>query len=560
MKVLITLILLYLLVSGCANIQSPPGGPGDTLAPYIEYTEPTDKTINFRENSVTIGFDEYMNRAKVIESLRITPEAKMSYDWSSTKLNITFEEPLQPNTTYAINIGTDYTDYYNNPPKKAFSLIFSTGNKLDSGTISGVISAPDTKGKYVFLYKSKDGQFPNMETAQPDYYTNTGSSGEFQFVALKPGKYRLLAVDDKFQNHKYDDQIDDFGTSLSDITLTEDSLSVSGVNIHIGNKTDKIGPKIISAESRYAGIANILFDENLDINTIKKENFELSYDGNEVPIKSIGINKATSSELMIVFDKNLMGQTLKLTAHNLKDSTGNLIQDTANFTVFKVDSTFNNDEFKIISTNLNDSTKTNVSPNFNILNESSSFRIKFSKIPDVDSLKDSAYLESNGKKSKVNVISDNLLDYYFISTVPIAENTEYQLIFNTKDIIDIWGNKLTKDTTYKTKFKTEFLPKYSKLAGTIELKSDCAGNVVITARNTKDKSNYTVIAENGMWSFDKVTSGVYIFEIYCDSNRDGKYNFGSVNPFTFREKYSKSKEYTVEENWEYKDIKLKLDE
>lgn len=560
MKVLLTLILLYILVSGCANIQSPPGGPGDTTAPYIEYTVPFDKTINFDDNTVTIGFDEYMNRSKVIENLRITPDIKMKYDWTATKLNITFQEPLQPNTTYAINIGTDYTDYYNNPPKKAFSLIFSTGNKLDSGTISGVLSAPDTKGKYIFLYKSKDGIFPNMETSEPDYFINTGSSGEFQFVALKPGIYRLLAIDDKFQNHKYDDQVDSYGTSLSDITLTEDSLSVAGININLGNKTDKIGPMLISAESRFSGIANVLFDENLDVNTIKKDNFKLTNNGVDVPINGLGVNKSTSSELIITFDKNQIGNTLKLTAENIKDSTGNIIQDTAKYTFFKVDSTFNNDEFKISSTNLNDSSKTNYNPNFNKFDEKTSFKVKFSKIPDIISLDSSAYLENNGKRYKIKLVSDNLLDYYFVSDSSISENTEFTLVFDTKNIKDIWGNSLAKDTIYRTKFKTGFFPKYSKISGTVDLKADCNGNLVVTARNTKDNTSYTVNANNGTWNIDKVTVGIYLFEIYCDSNKDGKYNFGNVNPFAFREKYSKSKEYTIEENWEYKDIKLKLDE
>ena len=206
MKLLTTLILLYILTS-CANIQSPPGGAGDTLAPEVEYTTPEDRTINFSGSELTIGFDEYMNRAKVIENLRITPDAKMSYDWSATDLNITFEEDLQPNTTYAINIGTEYSDYYNNSPKKGFSMIFSTGNELDSGSISGLLSAPDTKGKFVFLYKEKEGVFPDLSSTQPDYYVSTGSSGEYKFVALKPGRYRLLAIDDKFQKRLNDKKV-----------------------------------------------------------------------------------------------------------------------------------------------------------------------------------------------------------------------------------------------------------------------------------------------------------------------------------------------------------------
>ncbi|PKL81155.1 MAG: hypothetical protein CVV25_01570 [Ignavibacteriae bacterium HGW-Ignavibacteriae-4] len=560
MKLLTTLILLYILATGCANIQSPPGGAGDTLAPNVEYTEPLDRTINFNEDKVIIGFDEYMNRGKVLENLRITPEVKMEFDWSATDLNIKFTEPLQPNTTYAINIGTEYTDYYNNAPKKGFSMIFSTGEKLDSGSISGLLSAADTKGKYLFLYKEKEGIYPDMTTAQPDYFVNTGSSGEFQFVALKPGNYRLLAIDDKFQNRIYDDQVDSYGTALNDVTLTEDSLQVSGINIHIGAKSDYQGPQLISASSQYSGIANLLFDENLDRSTIVKENFKLTSTNGEVPIIGIGTNTKTSSELLIAFDANYAGKELEIKVTNISDSTGNKIQDTASSFKFLVDSTYNRTDFVISSTNLNDSTQKNVSPFFNIIPEKPIFRVKFSKIPDVKSLINSAYLESEGEKIELTLSSENLLDYNFKSENPIKENAEYTLVFDTKGIVDIWGLGLVKDTLYRTKFKTNFAPKYSKIGGDVTATNDCNGNILIRAINTSDNSKYKTTAVDGKWSFEKVTAGSFVFEVFCDENKNGEYDFGKVIPFEYREKYSKSKPYTVNENWEYNEIKLVLDE
>lgn len=560
MKLLTTLILLYILATGCANIQSPPGGAGDTLAPNVEYTEPQDRTINFSDDGVTIGFDEYMNRSKVLENLRITPEVKMAFDWSATDLNIKFEEPLQPNTTYAINIGTEYTDYYNNAPKKGFSMIFSTGDKLDSGSISGLLSAVDTKGKYVFLYKEVEGVYPDMATAQPDYFVNTGSSGEFQFVALKPGNYRLLAIDDKFQNRVYDDQVDSYGTALRDIKLTDDSLQVRGINIHIGAKSDILGPQLISANSQYAGIANLLFDENLDRRTITVDNFKLNIAGEDIPIKGIGTNVKTSSELLITYDASYAGKELEVKVSNITDSTGNLIQDTASSFKFVVDSTYNRTEFAISSTNLNDSTQKNVTPFFNILPEKPLFRVKFSKIPEMESLVNSAYLESEGEKTELSLSSDNLLDYFFKSENPIKENIEYILVFDTKNIIDIWGQGLVKDTIYRTKFKTKFAPKLSKIGGEVTATNECEGNLVIRAINTTDNSKYKTKATDGKWSFENVTAGDYVFEVFCDENNNEEYDFGKVIPFAYREKYSKNKPYTVNENWEYNEIKLVLDE
>lgn len=559
MKLLTTLILLYILTS-CANIQSPPGGAGDTLAPEVEYTTPEDRTINFSGSELTIGFDEYMNRAKVIENLRITPDAKMSYDWSATDLNITFEEDLQPNTTYAINIGTEYSDYYNNSPKKGFSMIFSTGNELDSGSISGLLSAPDTKGKFVFLYKEKEGVFPDLSSTQPDYYVSTGSSGEYKFVALKPGRYRLLAIDDKFQNRLYDDQVDSYGTALKDIVLTKDSLQIEGINLHIGSKSDYLGPQLISASSQYAGLVNLLFDENLDKNTILKDNFKLTNSSENIPIIAIGQNSKNSSEVLLTYDPNYMGKELDVFVSNIADSTGNKVRDTASTYKFIVDSTFNNTEFSIISANLNDSTQKNVTPFFNIESEEATFKVKFSKIPDFNSLENCAYLETENSKEKLSLYSKNLLDFFFISENPLNENTEYKLVFETKNIKDLWGQKLSQDTVYRTKFKTKFAPKYSKIGGEVTVHEICKGDLVIRAINTTDDSRYEAKAIDLKWQLEKVTAGEYVFEIFCDENENGKYDFGKVNPFEYREKYSKSKVYTIKENWEYNEIKLSLDE
>lgn len=124
----------------------------------------------------------------------------------------------------------------------------------------------------------------------------------------------------------------------------------------------------------------------------------------------------------------------------------------------------------------------------------------------------------------------------------------------------MWGQKLSKDTVYRTKFKTKFAPKYSKIGGEVTVQEICKGDLVIRAINTTDNSRYEAKAIDLKWQLEKVTAGEYVFEIFCDENENGKYDFGKVNPFKYREKYSKSKVYTIKENWEYNEIKLSLDE
>lgn len=560
MRALLSTIIILYLITGCANIQRPPGGEGDTTPPYVEVTDPENGTINFDGNEIDIEFDDYMNRSKVLENLRITPEVKAEYDWNATTLSIEFIEPLEDNTTYAINIGTEYSDYYNNSPEKAFSMIFSTGDKLDSGSISGTLSAEDTKGKFLFLYKSDNGTFPSITEAEPNYFVNTGSSGEFRFVALKPGTYRLIAIDDKFQNRVYDDEVDAYGIALNDITLTEDSLSVSGVEVFLGPKNDFTSPKLLSASSSYAGTANLLFDESLDYNTLNKENFKLISDGNAIDVKNIGVQEQNTSEVLIVYDKSNVGQSLIIEVSNVTDSTGNTISDTANTSVFIVDSLDNETDFIIEINNLNDSTKNNVIPIVNSVSNSKFFNLKFNKIPDETSLQSTARVINGDSVISLNLYSKNLSDYKFVTDEYLPENKDLVIEFNTSEIKDIWGNALTKDTLYRTKFKTGFLPRYSKIGGKVNVSNPCSSNIVIEAKNITDNSSYKTSISDSTWSFDKVTAGKYVFTVFCDINSDGNYSFGSLDPFENREPYSKSREYKVDENWEYNDIILILDE
>jgi hypothetical protein len=153
-----------------------------------------------------------------------------------------------------------------------------------------------------------------------------------------------------------------------------------------------------------------------------------------------------------------------------------------------------------------------------------------------------------------------LSDYIFVTDEYLPENKDLIIEFNTSEIKDIWGNTLTKDTLYKTKFKTGFLPRYSKIGGKVNVATPCSGDIVIEAKNITDNSSYKTTISDSTWSFDKVTAGKYVFTVFCDANIDGEYSFGSLDPFENREPYSKSKEYKVDENWEYNDIILILDE
>ena len=151
-KILKYCLLFLFFISGCAVIESPKGGEKDKTPPKILEIEPKGG-INYKSKTVTFEFSQYMDKNKVIENISISPTTELKFDWSGKSLEVEFVKDLDSNTTYSLNLGTDYTDYLQNKPEEALSYIFSTGNTIDSGSIEGNLFSKETQGVYIFAYK-----------------------------------------------------------------------------------------------------------------------------------------------------------------------------------------------------------------------------------------------------------------------------------------------------------------------------------------------------------------------------------------------------------------------
>ena len=87
------LIVIVLLLSGCAGQRPPEGGPVDSVPPEIISVYPAPNTVNFSDNKVALEFSEYVDRRSTEEAIFISPsiEAK-EFDWSGTEVEISFNE------------------------------------------------------------------------------------------------------------------------------------------------------------------------------------------------------------------------------------------------------------------------------------------------------------------------------------------------------------------------------------------------------------------------------------------------------------------------------------
>jgi len=196
-----------LLLTACATVVAPNGGPKDVTPPQIVSAKPTNYQLRFNTREIKISFDEFVKLNNVNEQLLITPSFKEQPEIKIKKKSIliSFQDTLQANTTYTFNFGDAIQDYTEGNTLSNFSYVFSTGDYIDSAVLKGRVLDPQTmKGKekvVVMLYLSDVDSLPL--TVLPYYIARTDKEGNFSFANLKTASYKVFALEDKDGNYLY---------------------------------------------------------------------------------------------------------------------------------------------------------------------------------------------------------------------------------------------------------------------------------------------------------------------------------------------------------------------
>ena len=222
-------ILCLVIFGRCAQVVSPTGGKKDSIAPKLVESIPLNKTLNFKENSIELLFDEYVIVDNITQKLIITPEADNPYAY---KLNgksvvLNFKKKFQDSTTYTLNFGDAIKDYAEKNPAKNLKMVFSTGPSLDSGRVYGVVKDIKTNKPIidvlVGLYNISDTL--NVAKQKPFYFSRTDSSGIFSIENVQTRSYSMIAVDDKNRNMLFNAKDERIGFLSKPVNAGADSLN-----------------------------------------------------------------------------------------------------------------------------------------------------------------------------------------------------------------------------------------------------------------------------------------------------------------------------------------------
>lgn len=201
-KILLLICVLLLLFS-CAHQIPPSGGADDKIGPIVLSSNPKTGATNIPVKArITIAFSEWLS-TKSDRGVSVFPPLKVKVIVNRNHLVILPATAFADSTTYHITVNSQLQDLHNNPIVSPFSLIFSTGNSLDSGILSGCVIDPSRKilQPKVALFRNENMKNDSGFTGSPNYLIQTDSTGRFNFSNLKKGSYHAVAyIDTNFDN------------------------------------------------------------------------------------------------------------------------------------------------------------------------------------------------------------------------------------------------------------------------------------------------------------------------------------------------------------------------
>ena len=141
-------------------------------------------------------------------------------------VTIKLKDTLQPNSTYYIQFGNAIRDVNEGNVAKDFSYVFSTGDHIDSMTLSGRVLMAET-GKadstLLVLLPRFDGA---VQTRKPDYATRVKSDGSFSFSYLPDANVKVYALKDGDGSKTYNSSTEIFAFADSGFQTGRNPRSV----------------------------------------------------------------------------------------------------------------------------------------------------------------------------------------------------------------------------------------------------------------------------------------------------------------------------------------------
>ena len=520
----ISLSLLLFVISSCASVQSPTGGPRDTISPKIVKESPKNLTRNFTAKEILIEFDEFVNISNEFTEISITPAPDVPPAYKAKKqiLEIKFDKPLEANTTYTINFGKAIADVNESNVLKNYTYVFATGNQIDSLSLSGKVTNSLTKEKLknitVFIIPvSQDSIFGKKRAS---FFTTTDTAGNFSIKNLREDKYGVYALNEQGGGDRiYNGQNEEIGFLDTPIVLNR---NIDDIKLQVFKEvpaTFSVLERKIEADGKIILTFNkkllkptIDIIEPLEIDKTKTVEFNTTRDTAQIWLPEI-----TFDSLKIAVSEAGNRLDTIILRRNKRDNYTRTVLVTDNINGIKL------------------KPKTDVT--LKLSSPGSALQET-----QVTLLEDSVEVKGYQITKKINTSREYNIKY------PWKLEKEYILKLAENTFTDIYGNK---SKAYIKRFSLDTEENYGNISVKITTPDTTKNYIVQWISEKETVYRQDIISKNATLEYTSYPTAKYRMRVIYDENKNGQWDTGNVRTKTQPEKtWTSEKIITLRPNWD----------
>lgn len=526
----IAITSVIIMIYGCASIQTPQGGPRDTKPPEIISMTPKNLSTNFNSKKILIEFNEYFKIENEVKEFSISPELGVAptLKVKQKRLEITFTDTLENNTTYTLNFGKSIADINESNAIKNLTYVFATGPVLDSLRIKGRVTntktgKPELDAIAFILPINRDTL---LGKGKPAIYTRTDSNGNYALNNLRKDTYRLYALKESNGDKIYQQPTDEIGFIKDSINLTK---NLDSVNIALF-KEDALTFRLLSRKLEKDGSLSFAFNQKLknpevvvlepsNLDVSKKFKFSKYHDSLQVWLTDLSFD---STKISIKDDGKLL-QTTTIT-RGKKETYTRTLTATGN----------------LEGTNLNPNKPLRLTFNFPVDS------VHTNKIT---LLEDSIAVTN----FTINKDSADFLSYYL--RYPWKAKRSYDIKYGAGAFTGIFT---TRNKEFKQNFTLGSKEDYGTLIAKIMVPEKNRSYILDVLNENNVSINNIILTQDTTVTLRNYRSGKYFLRITYDSNKNGIWDTGNVFKRLQPERiWNEPVEMSIKANWD-RNVNVKI--
>ena len=572
-----------LLLAACASIGRPEGGPRDMTPPVMVSSTPAPGSVNVSNGRIDIVFDENITLDEPMNKIVVSPPQKKQAQISSNgrRVRINLRDTLRDSTTYTVDLADAVRDLNEGNILDGLAIDFSTGPSIDTLMISGIVFEGRTlepaQGMIVGVYSTPVADTA-LTTLPMDRITKTNALGRFTIRNLKPGSYRVFAINDLNHDFHWD--------RSEDIAFLDRDISPSTIAVEVTDTfTDAAGNDslVTRPATRFLPDDILLtwFNENYKpLYLVKHERpdarrltLEMSTHSDSLPqltlLNTVRAGARLDREAVLqsspgldsltywLRDTTLIGSdTLKIAARYLHTDTLDNITfttDTLTFALRQPKKKKKRDEEtdsvpKLEFVNIGISSRQPQDLNIPLLFETSAPTASIDSAGfRIEELVDSVWMPV---AARIPSPPDSLQPMRLLTEMTWKPKTKYRVTIDSLAVTDIYGNH---NRPFVQEVSTHAIEDYAALFFNI---GDLGPDSAIVELLSSDKPVRLEPVRNGVATFEYVTPGAYYARLFIDRNQNGRWDTGSVadtvqpeDVFYFSKKLNLKKNWDVEQQW-----------